>query len=146
MMRTRILTLLSILALGACASFEATGPSSDPALDFSVRADRTGTFSELPVVDAEGQQGSIAVNGRLATPDPCRTIAGSIDPAGTELTLRVAVRRSGSEACIGVIGQFAYDAVISGLAPGGYRLRVIHEYPQTGWPATTVLDQQLQVR
>jgi hypothetical protein len=107
----RSLAVAALLLLGGCASFEVTGPGNGPVLDFSVRAASDHQFLE-PVVTAEGQDGRIVVAARISTPDPCRRITGSLDAAGTELTVRVSVQRSSSEACIQVIGTFVYDAVV----------------------------------
>jgi hypothetical protein len=38
-----------------------------------------------------------------------------------------------------VIGAFAYDATIDGLARGDARLTVVHSYGPSGWSTRTVL-------
>jgi hypothetical protein len=142
----RVVAMVLCVVLGACSSFEVTGPGADLPLEFSARAAQHGQWLEVPVMEAEGQPGRITVNARLSTPDPCRVLSGDLRGEGSKLVLAVAVRPNGSEGCYQVIGTFEYDAVIPGLRPGNYHLQVVHTYPGTGWPTSTVLDRQVQVR
>jgi len=96
-------------------------------------------------VQAAGEAGRIDVKGHMQTPDPCRRLSGTADTSGREVTLRVNAVREG-EMCTQVIADFAYDAAITGLEPGTYRLRVVHAYPGTGWDTQTALDQSVTVR
>jgi hypothetical protein len=81
----------------------------------------------------------------METPDPCRRLAGSVEAAGSRLTLRVDAVREG-EMCAQVIAAFAYEAAVTGLAPGTYTLRVVHAYPGSGWDPQTALEQSVTVR
>jgi hypothetical protein len=96
-------------------------------------------------VRAEAAAGGLAVRGRMETPDPCRRLSAAVEAAGGELTVRVEAAREG-EMCTQVISAFAYDAAVTGLAPGTYRLRVVHAYPGTGWEPRTALEQSVTVR
>jgi hypothetical protein len=113
-------------------------------LQFAVRALDPGQSGESVV--AEAGQGRIAVRATLSAPDPCRALSGELDRSGQHLTLRVSVRPNDAHACVQVIGRFGYDAAIEGLAPGRYRLQVVHTYPATGWPTRAVLDETFDVR
>jgi hypothetical protein len=84
---------------------------------------------------ADAGPGQIAIHATFAGPDPCRTISADLEQAGRELTVRVSIRPTGGP-CILIVGRFAYDALIEGLAPGRYALQVVHVYPSTGWPAS----------
>jgi hypothetical protein len=139
----RILTLAMALLLGACSyDLVAARPG---ALEFTPQALQHGEWLEQPEVEARGEAGRIVVSARLSAPDPCQQLNGELERSGSELKLRVTITRVG-EACIQPIGTFGYQAVIRDLAPGGYRLRVIHTYPNTGWPTVTALDQTVEVR
>ncbi len=138
--------LLGLLILLAACSLEVAGPGGAASLEFAARAGQHGQWLEQPIVQATGENGRIVVNATLSAPDPCRTLTGALEGAGSELTLRVSVARDQSEGCYQVIGTFKYDAVIRDLAPGSYRLRVIHSYADCCWPTVTALDRTLQVQ
>ncbi|HEU0076766.1 MAG TPA: hypothetical protein VFQ76_03900, partial [Longimicrobiaceae bacterium] len=86
-----------------------------------------------------------AVRGRMETPDPCRRLSGAVEAADGRVTLRVEAVREG-DMCAQVLAAFTYDARITGLAPGTYRLRVVHAYPGGGWEPRTELEQSVTVR
>ncbi|MDQ3555338.1 MAG: hypothetical protein M3409_00975 [Gemmatimonadota bacterium] len=130
-----------LLSLAAC-SFPLTSEPS--ALDFTSRPATSGAYAERPELTVTGSEGRIVVEAGLSTPDPCREISGALRRSGSELTLEVTIQRSG-EICIAAIGAFEYTATIRDLAPGEYRLRVVHEFRGTGWAGGTVLDQQVLV-
>ncbi|MEW5928028.1 MAG: hypothetical protein AB1941_11125 [Gemmatimonadota bacterium] len=150
---------LLVLALAACTPAGGPAPAAGGAASGGPRVELTARLVE-PVPDAgalpaapvgetgaraEGGAGSVAVRGRMETPDPCRRLAGSVEAAGNRLTLRVDAVREG-EMCAQVIAAFAYEAAVIGLAPGTYRLRVVHAYPGTGWDPRTALEQDVTVR
>ena len=142
-MKTRIAILLATFLLAGCA-LELTGPN--PAeLEFSVDAAHHGEWLEHPEVTAAGGNGAIRVDARLSAPDPCQQLTADAGRSGSTVTLRVRISRVG-EACIAAIGTFEYAAVIGQLAPGSYQLRVVHEYPGTGWPSGQVLERTVEVR
>ncbi len=105
----------------------------------------TGQAQTPTGIQATGETGRIDVKGHMQTPDPCRRLSGTVDASGREVTLRVNATREG-EMCTQVIANFAYDAAITGLESGTYRLRVVHAYPGTGWDTQTALDQSVTVR
>lgn len=133
-----------LLVLSAC-SLDLVGPEQG-ALDFTARSAGHGQWLEQPVVQAKGESGRIVVNAKLSAPDPCRTLSGTLEREGSELTLQVSIERDQSGGCYQIIGTFEYDAVIRRLPAGSYRLRVIHTYPGTGWPMVTALDRTVQVQ
>ncbi|MBA2245452.1 MAG: hypothetical protein H0W11_10875 [Gemmatimonadetes bacterium] len=140
----RVLLGLLIL-LGAC-SLDLAAPGEGASLEFAARAAQHGQWLEQPIVQATGESGRIVVNAKLSAADPCHTLAGVLEGTGSELTLRVSVARDQSQGCYQIIGTFEYDAVIRDLAPGSYRLRVIHSYAECCWPTVTALDHTLQVQ
>ncbi|HEX2093466.1 MAG TPA: hypothetical protein VHG28_13760 [Longimicrobiaceae bacterium] len=140
---TRLVFAL-LLGAAACPATEPTPPGGDVRLEFTAQELREPT-PPTPGVRAEGGEGRITVWGVLDTPDPCRKLSGEIQADGTELTLRVTTAPTGA-VCVAVIGYFRYDAVLSGLGPGTYRLRVVQTYPGTGWETKTALDQSVTVR
>lgn len=117
---------------------EPTPTSADPGAPPAPPAEEAGAR-------AEGGAGSVAVRGRMETPDPCRRLSGSVEAAGNRLTLRVDAVREG-EMCAQVIAAFSYEAAVTGVAPGTYTLRVVHAYPGSGWDAQTALEQSVTVR
>lgn len=143
--------IFSVLALGACVNFEVATPDpsrddSDRTLVFSARSLEHGEWVETPVLEVEERRGGFAVDARLSAPDPCRTISAELQGTGSEVVIEVEIRPTSGGGCLQIIGTFAYEAVVDGLAPGAYHLQVIHRYPSTGWPTATVLDRQVQVR
>lgn len=155
---------LLVLALAACAQAGGPAPAAGGAAPGGPRVELTARLVEpAPTLSdpgagappaappeeagprAEGGAGSVAVTGRMQTPDPCRRLAGSVEAAGDRLTLRVDAVRQG-EMCAQVIAAFAYEAAVTGLAPGTYTLRVVHAYPGSGWDAQTALEQRVTVR
>jgi hypothetical protein len=142
----RILVALAVLAVSACANLEVAGPvDTERALEFSVSGSQHGRWMETPVIEVEGRTGSIALNAWLSTPDPCRTLSAQLKGSGSDVIIEVTIRPRDNGGCYQVIGTFEYNAVVRGLAPGSYRLRVVHTYLETGWPTATV-DRQVEVR
>ncbi len=154
--------LVMLLALAACSTAGGPAPASGggggPRVELTSRRLESGpTLTDpgpgaspaAPAAEtgtrAEGEAGAIVVQGRMQTPDPCRRLSGTVEAAGGQVTLRVDAAREG-EMCTQVIAAFGYDARITGLAPGTYRLRVVHAYPGTGWDARTALEQSVTVR
>lgn len=154
--------LVLLLALAACSTAGGPAPASGgggPRVELTSRRLESGpTLTDpgpgaAPAAPAAGtgtraeggSAGAVAVQGRMDTPDPCRRLSGTVEAAGGQLTLRVDAAREG-DMCTQVIAAFAYDARITGLAPGTYRLRVVHAYPGTGWDARTALEQSVTVR
>jgi len=125
----------------ACGGETPTAPGQGT-LHFSPHPPEPGSGESTTV---EAGQGQIDVRATLTGPDPCRTLHGDLEQADRQLTLRVSIRPTGA-VCVAMIGRFAYDASIVGLTPGRYSLQVVHTYPSTGWPTTTVLNQTLDVR
>jgi len=153
---------LLVLALAACTAAGSPAPASGgggPRVELTARlVEEPGPTlrdpgagapeaapAQEPGVRAEGAAGGITVRGTMRTPDPCRRLSGSVQAAGDRLTLRVEAAREG-DMCAQVIAAFAYDAAVTGLAPGTYRLRVVHAHPGTGWEEQTALEQTVTVR
>jgi len=94
---------------------------------------------------ASAGAGRIAVEGALPTPTPCYTLTGEAGREGRVVTLAVQARAQ-EGGCIQMIAGFAYDAVVRGVPPGRYTLRVAHAYAGTGWDTRRVLEQEIEVR
>lgn len=78
-------------------------------------------------MDASVALGDVFVAGELNTPKPCYTLTADFENSGSQLTLRVHAKESGTQNCGDGIGGFRYTAVIRYLKFGNYDLRVIHE-------------------
>lgn len=137
----RIEAVLVAASLIGCGGTTPTAPSS-ASLRFTTRAPDPGSSESIA---ADAGRGQIAIRATLTGPDPCRSLTGQLEQSNRDLTLRVAIEPTGGP-CILVIGRFAYDAAIEGLPSGTYSLRVVHTYPSTGWPTTTVLNQTVAVQ
>jgi hypothetical protein len=87
----------------------------------------------------------VEIRGSFEAPDPCQTVTGTLDRDGEDLVARISVRSTG-EPCIQMIATFVYEGVIRDLSPGSYRVRVLLEYPGTGWDARTAVDTRVTVR
>ncbi|MBV9774478.1 MAG: hypothetical protein JO040_11040 [Gemmatimonadetes bacterium] len=129
--------MVLLLGLAACSD-------RDAEMAFAVRPLKPGTLPTFPTVRAEGGPGTIVVRGRLEAPSPCQAVSGKVTADGAGVTVRVEAEPRGV-ACPDVISPFGYDATVSGLGRGRYRLRVVHAYPGTGWGERTVLDQEVPV-
>lgn len=155
---------LLLLALAACTPAGGPAPAAGGAASGGPRVELTARLVEpaptlgdpgagappaAPAEEAgaraEGGAGVVTVRGRMQTPDPCRRLAGSVEAAGSRLTLRVDAVREG-EMCAQVIAAFTYEAAVAGLAPGTYTLRVVHAYPGSGWDPQTALEGSVTVR
>lgn len=125
----------------------AADPAASAPLTFHWEAGDPGDFLERPDVRATAGSGQVEVTARLSAPDPCRDLSGELSRSGQELTLTVSVRgRDDGMMCTAVVATFGYTATLGGLAPGSYTLRVVHDYPGTGWPSGPVLEESLTVR
>jgi hypothetical protein len=144
MQRARLIVLVPLLLVAGCSVELFTGARPGE-LDFSWEPAGWGHWLPEPELEVTEGRGRIAVSARLSAADPCQRLTGELDRRASRLTLRVTIRRVG-QGCVAAIGTFAYDATIRGLAPGEYTLRVVHDYPNTGWPSGTVLERQVTVR
>lgn len=140
----RLIVLLPLLLLSSCSLDLILGPRTG-GLEFSWEAAHHGLYLPEPELEVAAGRGRIDVHALLSAPDPCQQLTGKLERGSARLTLRVTVRPVGV-ACVGMIGSFQYDASIRDLAPGTYNLRVIHDYPETGWPSGPVLERQVTVR
>ncbi|HEX8321500.1 hypothetical protein [Longimicrobium sp.] len=116
----RIALLAAALLLASCES-DAT-LVSDEQLTFTASVAPSAAEPVVPQVMSDG--GTIRVNGLFTFPCTTGTLQGSLQGAGRELTLRV----EGQEptGCFTALSTQAYQGVITGLDPGVYHVRVIH--------------------
>jgi len=75
--------------------------------------------------EATGEGGAIRINGRFSSPCLGGTLHAGLREESRALTLRVEWQEPGG--CYTAIGKHDYIARISGLRPGDYHVRVIHE-------------------
>lgn len=144
--------VLFLLALPDGCSSGPVAPSevaleldSSRELDFSWEEDGHGEWLEEPEVETTGGVGTVAVEARLSAPNPCQELIGEGQVSGEVLELEVTVRRT-SAGCVAVIGTFGYTAEFRGVPPSEHRIRVVHRYPDTGWPSGPVLEETVTVR
>ena len=78
-----------------------------------------------PNVTAVAGNGQITLRGFIRTGDPCRSFSGAVSLDDSILQVRIIALRN-SENCFPVLASFAYEALVTDLDPGTYRLRVDH--------------------
>lgn len=86
----------------------------------------------------------ITVRRLIPVPDRCRTLVGDLVQSAGRLTLRVLAHPTG-EPCPRDQAYLAYTAVIDGLRPGRYDLRVVHGYSEERIPSRVVLEHPILV-
>jgi hypothetical protein len=139
-----LLMILGLLALGACANLlDVERPERVP-LSFEARIVQPGP-DPVPAPDARGEQGRIEVEGSIGTPVPCYRVEGSATRDGSDLTLRVSATAM-DVVCATVVATFGYEAAITGLEAGDYRVRIIHSWPGRSINDQRVLDRVVTVR
>jgi hypothetical protein len=137
-MPSRIILAGMFGAALACAS--PTAPSAVLS-SFQVAGGVSSGPLEAPAVHVS--RGRITVSAATNTPTPCYTLSAGFNAADRELKLHVTARPT-QPGCILVLGRFSYTAII-GAPAGTYTLVVMHEFPDTGWPATEIVRQTVNV-
>ena len=103
--------------------------------------------SGLPFLKVEGQQGRIRVQkGHFLTGTIQRGVEGSIDQDGRTIKVRLEATEVRGTA-FSQVGVYAYDAWITNLQPGTYRLIIRHEgeYYQKEGEQASVFEEQVRV-
>ena len=96
-----------------------------------------------PNVTAVAGNGQITLGGFIAISDPCHSFFGAVVSLDDSiLQVRIIPRRS-TENCFLYIASFAYEALVTDLDPGTYRLRVVHALNGSG---VEVLDSVVEVQ
>lgn len=113
---------------------------------FTVKANSYGPALETPKITLKTGTRSITISTQLSAPNPCQQLRGTAERKGKDVTVRVTISSKPGFVCIATIGNFFYEANLDNLTPGKYRVRVIHDYPNTGWRSGTVLQRQVNVR
>jgi hypothetical protein len=138
--RTRFLLPTALLALTLAGCRDSAGP--DPLVDFTVDLFdiRDGP---LPGVQSTVGSGTITVSGGFWT--PCVALPAEIEGAaaveGTEIELQVSWLGD-QTSCVPAVENFVYQAVLGGLSPDTYHLRVVHI---PGADAFAALDENVVV-
>jgi hypothetical protein len=140
---------LMVAGVAACSdSASPTGSSlvaDEPS--FSSHTSATLTFASTQSYDtqtpqtATGGTGGIDFTGSLTTGTPCYDVSASLNQRSGTITVTVTATSSGG-ACIQVITHNNYTGQVSGLAPGTYDFRVVHE---AGHSRTTAFSGQVTV-
>jgi hypothetical protein len=107
-----------------------TGADSSGTLTFT----QTRSNDTQRPQSADGGTGSIVIGGSVVTATPCWLVTAVHRQDGNDITVTVTGRTSG-QVCAQVLTFHNYQAAITGLAPGTYRLTVVHD---VGGIATTV--------
>lgn len=142
----RFAPMALVLALTACPAFDVVGPDPGVTLRFEVEPAGHGQWLESPEVAVQGMAAGVRIETLMSTPDPCQRFDATASRDGADLVLRVEVRRN-APGCIAVVGTFRYQAILSDLTRGAYRVTVIHTFPETGDPAPrTVFVGDVEVR
>lgn len=139
--QTVVLLLANIASGIGCASPTAPELSTEVTLQVarSGSPDAPAGAVSPPAIVVEGQR--VVVLGLMPTPSPCQIISASRTLSGNQVTFRLATQPA-SSGCVTVLGEFAYRAATQ-LARGTYLVKVVHEYPGTGWP--TVIAREATV-
>jgi hypothetical protein len=83
-------------------------------------------------IDMQGFSSEIIFVGQFNTPDPCFRINARVEHSGSTVTLRLTADRTRT-GCENILGAFRYAGAIRGLSPGTYQVKIVHEFPGTGW-------------
>lgn len=136
----RVLVLVWIpLAILGCSE-------SEPRLEFAavpLSPEEWQAWSRAGVKSAARE---ITVRRTMRTPSACRTLSGAAAKSAGAITLRVMSREDADGDCDPAEdGLFGYTAVISGVRPGRYELRVVHVFADLRRPPETVLQHSVLV-
>jgi hypothetical protein len=120
--------------------------ASRPEVEFvatPLSADEWRTWSQAGVQSAHQE---ITIRRTIRTPSACRTLDAAVAQVGDEVTLRVMARKTEGNGCNPAEeGLFGYIAVVRGLRPGRYDLRVVHVFADPKRPAQEVLRHSVLV-
>lgn len=144
MPRSPLLVLSSALLLAACATSTSPQPEDVPFVVAPVHGPGAPAGATNPPT-VRVRDGGLEVLGIISTPSPCHDIDAELRRDARTLAIVVSARDDGSEACIAVLGEFAYAVDVDDLEAGAWRVVVTHAIPGTGWPTTTVLDAEVEV-
>ena len=114
-----------LLLLQGCMCFDSCwGPS--PSLLFSQGSSDCRLEDEEENASVSFVEGVLTFSGRIATSTPCQHLIPSLKVCGKNILIRIdAVSQPG--ACPLCLGMVDYDGAISGLSPGEYHVRLVHE-------------------
>jgi len=137
------MVLLAALVAAGCSAPTRSAPSA--AVNLQVAPAQSSGAPEgatsPPTIRVEGRQ--LVVLGRLDTPNPCQVITAQAAVDGGLVTVRLMAQGVGG-VCVTVLGEYAYR-VTRALEPGVYQVRVVHEYPGTGWPTVVAREASISV-
>lgn len=134
----KIAALLLVSLLPACDNPAASTPAE---VDFAFDIQRPE--NEPRFVVSEGR-GEVTVRGDMRT--PCIGYEARAEADRALRTVEVRIIGSAPGPCFAALSTYGYQATVRGLPAGEYRLRVIHSYPDTGWPTTETVDERVRVR
>ena len=78
----------------------------------------------------------VVIAGSLSTPNPCYKVEAAMSGGPDRPTLTLTANAQPGF-CAQVIGNFDYEATVTGLSSGRHRVRVVYTYPNTGWDDKT---------
>ena len=73
----------------------------------------------------------VVIAGSLSTPNPCYKIEAAMS-GGNDPTLTLTANAQPGF-CAQVVGNFDFEATVTGLSSGSHRVTVVYTYPNTGW-------------
>ncbi len=140
-----------VMVAGAAACSDSVSPTGSSLVadepSFSSHTSATLTFASTQSYDtqtpqtATGGTGTIDFTGSLTTGTPCYDVTASLNQRSGTITVTVTATSSGG-ICAQVITHNNYTGQVSGLAPGTYDFRVVHE---VGRSRTTAFSGQVTV-
>lgn len=136
---TAVLICATVLA-GCNQSLNASADAPDVTLAFGIHRNQ----GEAPFL-ASGGDGEAVVKGFFLTPCSPYEARAEIDGSGSDLILNVIGENKG-DCPQDAVTPYGYQATVSGLKPGTYRLRVRHQYRDANWPTEVVFATDVVVR
>jgi hypothetical protein len=134
-MKKLVLLSTALLVLGACVE-DGVSPTAVPA-EFRVLS-AVPAAGAGPSGTARGETGSVVVSGTFV--GDCSTELSAEGRRYQDLLVVDLISRTGTRPCQGGTGTFAfeYEAVLTGVQPGLYRVEVMHNAGPFDAPTQTV--------
>jgi hypothetical protein len=131
--------LLALLGGAGCAGW---GEMETVSVEVRPLPPESARDESIALLESGGR--TIRVRRAFVVPDACRRLVGEVARAGDRLSLRISAL-PGEGACPAAESYLAYTAVIEGVTPGQYNLRVIHGYPRERRRSELVLEHPVRV-
>jgi hypothetical protein len=139
-MRARVVAVILVVALVPTA-VAGCGTGPEPIVELAVQMGYS-TIGPGDPMSFGPRGGGFEIRAWMRAPCVPYTTTGAAWRQGREVTLKV-TGSPGTVCTATTDGSAGYEAEITGLAAGTYRLRVVHRYADRAFPDTTIFDGQL---